>query len=112
MRHPDLLMFADAPQDLRPGISDIENSQAELAFIAFPDRSAQQVCDQLLAVTDAKYGLAGRQNRFFDPRTRVVVNAARPSRDDNAPAVPQIFNGGFARKDLGGNTEVPNLAGN
>ena len=110
MRHPDLLVIADALQQLRIAVRQIENGQAELAFIALAHRSAEQLRDQLLPVADAEHRNAGRQNGTFHGRAGIVVNAVRAARDDDAPRVAAVFPEVFRSERLRTKRRVPVLS--
>ena len=112
MRHPDLLMVGYAMQNLRIAIHQIENSQAEFAFVALADISAKQLRNQVMAVADSKNGGATRQYRSFNYRARIVINAMRPARDDHASEGPQFIDRYVARKYFRRNSEFPYLASN
>ena len=55
-------------------------------------------------------GSAGRQDRAFDRRAGIVVNAVRPARDDDAAGGPQFLERYVARENFGRNAEFPDLA--
>ena len=90
---------------------DIEDGEAELAFIAGADGSAEDMRDQLLAVTDAQDGNARGQDRGVDGGAGFVVNAAGAARDDDSLRQSETLQWSFAWKYFRGYAQVADLAG-
>ena len=98
-------------QKLGIAVSQFENREAELALIALANYAAEKMRDELLAVTDAKYGGAACENGGLKGRARIVVDARRSAGDDDAARGAERFRGGLAGKNSGGDAKVPNLTG-
>ena len=78
-------------QNLRIAIHQIENSQAEFAFVALADISAKQLRNQVMAVADSEDRGAPGKYRSLNNRARIVINAVRPARDDHTSKGPQFI---------------------
>jgi hypothetical protein len=108
--HPDLLVIAHTAQ--QPGIrarKKVQYGKAELAFVTLSDRSAEQVRDQLLAITNSEDRNTCDQCGALYERARLVVDAVRATRDNNASGVKQFFGRNFARQYFGRDAEFPYL---
>ncbi len=54
------------------------------------DRAAEQLCDQLLAITNPQHRNAGVQDSALNRRAGIVVDAVGTARNDHAPRATQL----------------------
>jgi hypothetical protein len=66
---------------------EIENREAELAFVAFADGPAQQVRNQVVPIANTEDGNTRREYFAFEGGAGIVVNAVGASGYDEAPGM-------------------------
>src|SRR5207245_2127174 len=85
--------------------------EPEFPFVALPNHPAQQMRNQLLAITDAEHRSGAGEHSRLKRRARVVVNTGRPARDNDSTRARKRLRGSFTWKNGGRNSEIPDLAG-
>src|ERR1035438_9811367 len=89
------------------GAGQIENRQAELAFVALLNGSAKQLRNQVVPVADAEDGDTGHQHLAFEGGAGIVVHAVGAAGDNDTPSVHQILQWCFAWEHFGRDSEFP-----
>src|ERR1700722_12745657 len=90
----------------------MERGEAILALFAYFNRTAQQMCHELLAIADAQHAGAATENGGVDGRTGGVVNPAGAARNNQPLGTGELRRGCFAGANLGINSQVAHFARN
>jgi hypothetical protein len=110
VRHPDLLVIRHTAEEIGFLASQIEECEAELALISLADITAEEMCDELLAVANSQHRNARGEHRRVHGRAGIVIDAAGSARYDDTPCVTQFFKRCLARKHFRGDAQLSDFA--